>query len=199
MPRIYLTFVWHMHQPFYKDLVTGEYHLPWTHMHALKDYYGMVKVLQDFPQVRQTFNLVPSMVLQIQEYAEGKAVDPFLRVALKPAEALTANEQSFLLLSPPGVGKSEMVFQAAAEAGLPCRSLLGTQIAPEDVSGIPRIVGERNRVAFEVLDKQLAAGKKKLAIFYGAAHLPDMEQRLIKRGFKRTSTKWLKAWWMPYE
>ncbi len=55
-----------------------------------------------------------------------------------------AHEQSFLFLSAPGVGKSEMVTQAAAEAGLPCRSLLGTQIAPEDVSGIPRIVGERS-------------------------------------------------------
>lgn len=55
-----------------------------------------------------------------------------------------AHEQSFLFLSPPGVGKSEMVTQAAAEAGLPCRSLLGTQIAPEDVSGIPRIIGERS-------------------------------------------------------
>jgi MoxR-like ATPase len=55
-----------------------------------------------------------------------------------------AHEQSFLLLSPPGVGKSEMVYQAAAAANLPCRSLLGTQIAPEDVSGIPRIVGERS-------------------------------------------------------
>jgi MoxR-like ATPase len=37
-----------------------------------------------------------------------------------------------------------VVAQAAAEAGLPCRSLLGTQIAPEDVSGVPRIVGERS-------------------------------------------------------
>lgn len=55
-----------------------------------------------------------------------------------------AHEQSFLLLAPPGVGKSDIVVQAAREAGLPCRSLLGTQIAPEDVSGIPRIVGERS-------------------------------------------------------
>jgi len=55
-----------------------------------------------------------------------------------------AQEQSFLLLAPPGVGKSETVYQAAQEAGLPCRSLLGTQIAPEDVSGVPRIVGERS-------------------------------------------------------
>src|SRR4051812_37540669 len=55
-----------------------------------------------------------------------------------------AREQSLLLLAPPGVGKSDAVTQAAEAAGLPCRSLLGTQIAPEDVSGIPRIVGERS-------------------------------------------------------
>lgn len=68
-------------------------------------------------------------------------------VTLHQAKALVrcmAHEQSFLLLSPPGLGKSEMVYQAAREAGLPCRSLLGTQIAPEDVSGVPRIVGERS-------------------------------------------------------
>jgi MoxR-like ATPase len=66
-----------------------------------------------------------------------------LRQAKKLVQCM-AHDQSFLLLSPPGVGKSEMVFQAAAEAGLPCRSLLGTQIAPEDVSGVPKIVGERS-------------------------------------------------------
>jgi MoxR-like ATPase len=66
-----------------------------------------------------------------------------LRQAKKLVQCM-AHEQSFLLLAPPGVGKSDMVYQAAREAGLPCRSLLGTQIAPEDVSGIPRIVGERS-------------------------------------------------------
>ncbi len=55
-----------------------------------------------------------------------------------------AHEQSLLILSPPGVGKSDVVRQAAADAGLECKSLLGTQIAPEDVSGVPRIVGERS-------------------------------------------------------
>jgi alpha-amylase/alpha-mannosidase (GH57 family) len=97
MPRIYLCFVWHMHQPFYKDLVSGQYKLPWTRMHALKDYYGMVKMLEDFPQIHQTFNLVPSMMVQLEEYAEGKAVDPFLQAALKPAETLTEAEQNFIL------------------------------------------------------------------------------------------------------
>jgi len=55
-----------------------------------------------------------------------------------------SHEQSVLLLSPPGVGKSDVVRQAAADAGLECKSLLGTQIAPEDVSGVPRIIGERS-------------------------------------------------------
>ena len=66
-----------------------------------------------------------------------------LRQAKKLIQCM-AQEQSFLLLSAPGIGKSEMVYEAAREAGLPCRSLLGTQIAPEDVSGVPRIIGERS-------------------------------------------------------
>jgi hypothetical protein len=68
-------------------------------------------------------------------------------VSLSEAKTLIkamAHDQSILLLSPPGLGKSQIVVQAADEAGLTCRSLLGTQIAPEDVSGIPRIVGERS-------------------------------------------------------
>jgi len=68
-------------------------------------------------------------------------------ITLKQAKSLIkslAARQSLLLLSPPGVGKSDIVAQAAKEANLPCRSLLGTQIAPEDVSGVPRIVGERS-------------------------------------------------------
>jgi alpha-amylase/alpha-mannosidase (GH57 family) len=97
MPRIHLCFLWHMHQPFYKDLVSGEYKLPWTRLHALKDYYGMVQILEEFPRVRQTFNLVPSMMVQVQEYAAGEALDPFLEVAVKPAHELSETEQEFLL------------------------------------------------------------------------------------------------------
>jgi alpha-amylase/alpha-mannosidase (GH57 family) len=97
MAEIYVCFVWHMHQPFYKDLVSGEYRLPWTRMHALKDYYGMVKVLEDFPQIHQTFNLVPSMMVQLEEYATGTASDIFLKRALRPAEDLTDEERDFIL------------------------------------------------------------------------------------------------------
>jgi alpha-amylase/alpha-mannosidase (GH57 family) len=93
MPQIYLCVLWHMHQPFYKDLISGEYRMPWTRLHALKDYYGMVEILEEFPEVRQTFNLVPSLMVQVEEYARGAAVDPLLELALKPAESLTVAEQ----------------------------------------------------------------------------------------------------------
>lgn len=56
------------------------------------------------------------------------------------------------------------------------------------------ILTERNKVAFEVLEEQIQDGKKKLGIFYGAAHLPDMERRLIDMGFCLKTTEWLTAW-----
>ena len=84
-----------MHQPFYKDLMTGEYRLPWVRMHALKDYYGMVKLLDEFPNVHQTFNLVPSLMAQMDDYVNGTASDPFLDVAAKLAADLTPAERAF--------------------------------------------------------------------------------------------------------
>jgi alpha-amylase/alpha-mannosidase (GH57 family) len=92
-----LCFLWHMHQPFYKDLWTGHYKLPWTRLHALKDYAGMVRVLDPFPTVHQTFNLVPSMLTQIEDYATGKASDPFFDCAIIPAEDLTDAQRLFVM------------------------------------------------------------------------------------------------------
>ncbi len=97
MPVLRVVVLWHQHQPYYKDLVAGEYRLPWVRLHALKDYYGMVKLLDEFPNVHQTFNLVPSLISQIQEYAAGTAHDPFLRVAARPACDLTLDERRFAL------------------------------------------------------------------------------------------------------
>jgi alpha-amylase/alpha-mannosidase (GH57 family) len=97
MPVTRVVVLWHQHQPFYKDLVSGEYRLPWVRLHGLKDYYGMVKLLDEFPNVHQTFNLVPSLITQIQDYVAGTAQDPFLRVASRPAQELTSGERQFAL------------------------------------------------------------------------------------------------------
>jgi alpha-amylase/alpha-mannosidase (GH57 family) len=89
--------LWHMHQPFYQDLVTGEHILPWVRLHALKDYYGMVALLREFPRVKVTFNLVPSLLVQLEAFARDEARDRHLELGLKPADALTDEERAFIV------------------------------------------------------------------------------------------------------
>ena len=89
--------LWHMHQPYYEDLATREHILPWVRLHALKDYYGMVALLREFPGVRMTFNLVPSLLVQLEAFAAGHARDRFLELSLKPAADLDAGEIDFVL------------------------------------------------------------------------------------------------------
>jgi alpha-amylase/alpha-mannosidase (GH57 family) len=96
-PKIFLLLLWHMHQPYYKDLVSGEYRLPWVRMHGLKDYYGMEKLLEEFPDVHQNFNLVPSLLVQLQDYASGTARDPFYEIVAKPAANLGDAGKRFAL------------------------------------------------------------------------------------------------------
>ena len=89
--------LWHMHQPFYEDLATREHILPWVRLHALKDYYGMVALLREFPGVKVTFNLVPSLLVQLEAFAEGRARDRYLELSLKPAADLLPSDVEFIL------------------------------------------------------------------------------------------------------
>jgi alpha-amylase/alpha-mannosidase (GH57 family) len=86
-----------MHQPYYEDLVTHEHILPWVRLHALKDYYGMVALLREFPDVRMTFNVVPSLLAQLEAFAENRARDRSLDLSLKAADSLDCNEVTFIL------------------------------------------------------------------------------------------------------
>jgi alpha-amylase/alpha-mannosidase (GH57 family) len=88
-----------MHQPFYKDLAEDAYTMPWVRLHSLKDYYGMVAVMRDFPSVHATFNMVPSLVLQIEDYARHKARESAYDVAFKPVSDVTAADREALLAS----------------------------------------------------------------------------------------------------
>jgi alpha-amylase/alpha-mannosidase (GH57 family) len=87
----------HMHQPFYKDLAEGTTSMPWVRLHTLKDYYGMVAILRDFPSIPVPFNLVPSLVVQLEDYASGAAHEQAYEIAFKPVEELTAEERESLL------------------------------------------------------------------------------------------------------
>ncbi len=56
------------------------------------------------------------------------------------------------------------------------------------------ILRGRNDKAFEVLDQVIGSGKKQIAIFYGAGHMPDMGERLLRSGFQRAREEWITAW-----
>jgi alpha-amylase/alpha-mannosidase (GH57 family) len=94
---LYVAIVWHMHQPYYKDLASGEYKMPWVRLHGLKDYLDMALLLEEFPAVHVTFNLVPSLLEQLEDYVEHGAEDAYLRLSRKPADALTTEDKITLL------------------------------------------------------------------------------------------------------
>ena len=97
MADIALTFVWHQHQPYYPDDVSGENPMPWVRLHGVKDYYGMALHLLEFPEMHCTINLVPSLLLQLRAYTEHNASDRFLDVSRIPAEDLSEDDCLFLL------------------------------------------------------------------------------------------------------
>ena len=105
----------------------------------------------------------------------------------------------------PGLGKIlELLMRKDSATEL--KRLIGREfdaveemVAGMETDGGTTIIGERNRHALEVLEREIKGGKRRLGIFYGAAHLPDMEARLLKMGYKREGVEWLSAWTLPPE
>ncbi len=94
---LFVAFLWHMHQPYYKDPETGVYRLPWVRLHGVKDYLDMVTILEDFPDLRQTVNLVPSLIEQLTDYVEHDATDVYLDLTRRRPEDLSAADRTFII------------------------------------------------------------------------------------------------------
>lgn len=92
-----IVFIWHMHQPYYKDPLRDEYALPWTYLHAIKDYYDMAAIVAETAGAKAVFNLVPSLIEQLEDYAAGTAVDPVLTIGQKDPADMEENELLFML------------------------------------------------------------------------------------------------------
>ena len=86
--RLDLVFLWHMHQPDYRDHSSGEVVLPWVYLHALKDYSDMAAHLERHPRIRAVVNFVPVLLDQIEDYCaqfeRGEFRDPLLRLLAEP-------------------------------------------------------------------------------------------------------------------
>jgi len=90
---LYVAFIWHQHQPIYKSPQNGEYRLPWVRLHGTKDYLDLMLILERYPNIHQTVNLVPSLILQLEEYASGTAVDYYQKLSLTPVADLQEDEK----------------------------------------------------------------------------------------------------------
>src|SRR5580704_4151738 len=96
MQPVTVAFFWHQHQPYYPDDVSNETLMPWVRMHATKDYYGMALHLKEVPEFRCTINLVPSLLLQLQAYGNGRT-DRHLDVSRLPADGMSEQDMLYLL------------------------------------------------------------------------------------------------------
>ncbi len=99
-----IVFLWHMHQPDYRDYSTGEFVLPWVYLHAMKDYTDMAYHLEQYPQVKAVVNFVPVLLDQIEDYeqqfASGEIRDPLLRLLVREnLDDLSPAERELILNS----------------------------------------------------------------------------------------------------
>lgn len=97
MQPVYLAFLWHHHQPYYPDDVGDGVRVAWVRLHGSKDYWGMARHLEEHPHVRATFNLSPSLVIQLLDYAEHGREDDLLQISRIPADSLSEDQAIYLL------------------------------------------------------------------------------------------------------
>lgn len=84
-----------MHQPYYKDDILERYLMPWVFLHAIKDYYE-IPWLCDKYGFKSTINIVPSLMVQLDDYAQDLSCDDLLKTILKPVASLSDDEKSLI-------------------------------------------------------------------------------------------------------
>jgi alpha-amylase/alpha-mannosidase (GH57 family) len=94
---LYVAFIWHQHQPLYKSSLDHQYRLPWVRLHGTKDYLDLMLLLEQFPALHQTVNLVPCLIEQLEDYAADRALDPYLALTLTPVQQLSLDQKGFIL------------------------------------------------------------------------------------------------------
>ncbi len=97
MKQIFVSFLWHMHQPNYRDPIRGIYSMPWVRLHATKAYYDMAVLAGKYPEMELTINLVPSLLEQLEDYSSG-AEDYELILSKKDPVDLSLEEKEALLI-----------------------------------------------------------------------------------------------------
>ncbi|MFM7204782.1 MAG: glycoside hydrolase [Myxococcota bacterium] len=161
-------FLWHMHQPLYIDPETDQAVLPWVRLHATRAYYDMVQLALEYPDVPQTFNLVPVLLLQLEHLQRG-AKDKYRLLSEKPADELTEEECRFII---------ELFFQASWQ----------TLVYPNP--GYRRLLELRGgeNMALDAVERYTLQDRRDLQVWFNLAWFGFMARRhfpLIDRLLKK--------------
>ena len=95
--KLSIAFYWHMHQPVYQLSPEGDYLMPWTRLHAVKDYLDMVTILDNFKDIKLNFNVVPVLLDAFIDYGEKGLHDLHSRLTVTDIKDLTEDDKEFIL------------------------------------------------------------------------------------------------------
>ena len=95
--KLSIAFYWHMHQPVYQLSPEGDYLMPWTRLHAVKDYLDMMTILDNFKNIKLNFNLVPVLLDAFIDYGEKGLHDLHSRLTVTDINDLSSDDKEFIL------------------------------------------------------------------------------------------------------
>ena len=131
MKKLSLAIYWHMHQPVYE--IEGTYLMPWSRLHAVKDYLDMVLVLEKFPKLKLNVDVVPALLDAIIEYTEGMN-DIHSELTVSDVSKMTMEEKSFVLLNFFSPKYETMIFKSERYKELFQKRFANDSCKPEDFS-----------------------------------------------------------------
>jgi alpha-amylase/alpha-mannosidase (GH57 family) len=140
--RLPVVLLWHMHQPQYRDALDGQYALPWTYLHAIKDYTDMAAHLEGNPGARAVVNFTPLLIEQIEELAE--------RIAAHLASGTPLPDPMLALLGPDPVPREPQVRLELLRACLKAqRKQMIERFGPYlELATIAEMLGTPERIAY---------------------------------------------------
>lgn len=177
--RLPVVVLWHMHQPQYRDALTGDYVLPWTYLHAIKDYTDMAAHLEDNPAARAVVNFTPLLIEQLEEIAAS--VEAHLTRGTRLPDPVLA------LLSPDPVPAEPQLRLKLLRACLRAQraNMIERFPAYVELGDLAKVLGTEERIAY-ASDQYL----RDLAVWYHLAWLGETVRRtqpLAERLARRAS------------
>lgn len=133
---INLALLFHMHQPYYRNLLNGTCGSAWVRLHAAKDYLDMAQILENYPSIQLNFNFVPVLLEQLNLYARDSYSDDLLDVSRKPAAKLTQRDKLVIREAFFQISLEHVIAQIPRYYELYIKNLKGERLSVQDYRDI---------------------------------------------------------------